>query len=269
MYFETISGTEVRTMPLPLLDLSRVLAIHDASVEYAVRIQGAASEKTEEETTNLVARSAISTLMHDLACLHQGVKTLCAGGWACACPILLRSMLEHAMSMAVIIRSDRPDLTAFQYFYAPLSEELSDPTNKSVVAEREANLARHLPQMAQADQASAKEFLVGPPPRPYWYSGIFRGPTAILKKFFDPRMLGAYEGFSIAAHGGFMGLRQFRDEPDKLDINPRTDPRSQGFSMLVSSRLLIEATHLRESFETFSDGGYETVLKMVVAIGGG
>ncbi len=66
-----------------------------------------------------------------------------------------------------------------------------------------------------------------------------------------------------------MGLRQFRDEPDKLDINPRSDPRSQGFAMITSSRLLIEATHLRETFESLKDGGYEVVMGMIVGCAGG
>jgi hypothetical protein len=255
-------------MPFPLLDLDRVLAIHHAALEYSVTTQQAASQKADAEKTNLVARAAISTLMHDISCLHQAVMALCGTGWASACPILLRSMLEHAMSMAVIIHSTRPDLTAFKYLYARPSEELSDSKNEAIKAEREANLARHLPQMTSEDQASAKEFLAGPPPRPYWYTGTFRGPTAILRQYFNPMMVGAYEALSIAAHGGFAGLRQFRDEPDKQDINPRTDPRSQGFAMISSSRMLIEATHLREAFESLRVGAYELVMAMIVACAG-
>lgn len=257
-------------MPLPLLDLDKVLAVHTAALEYTVRIQTAASKKAEGETTNLVARAAISSLMHDMACLHQAIMALCATGWACAAPVLLRSMLEGAMSIAVIVDSDRPDVTGFKYLYQKVPDEVIDPAMKpSIQKEMQSNVGRNLPQMTRDDQATAKAFLDAPPEGPYWYSGMFRGPTAIIRKLLNPEMLHIYRVLSIAAHAGFLGLRQFRDEPDKLDINSRTDPRSQGFAMISSSRTLIEATHLRETFESLKDGGYEVVMKMIVECAGG
>jgi hypothetical protein len=254
-------------MPFPLLDAPQVYAIHQASLEYTVRIQTAASKKAEGETTNLVARAAISVLMHDMACLHQAVRDVCRCGWAFASPILLRSMLESAMSIAIIIANDRPDLTGFKYLYAKVSEEGQDPKTTGLVAEEERiNIETHFSQMTPEDREAAKKFLEARPVRRFWYTGMYSGPTEIIRKHMNPELLGIYEVMSIAAHGGFIGSRLFRDDPEKLDINPRKqDFRSQGFAMISGSRVLIEATHLRERFEDFRDGGYAVVMTLIAA----
>jgi hypothetical protein len=173
-------------------------------------------------------------------------------------------MLEGAMSVAVIVNSDRPDVTGFKYLYQKIPDELIDPARKPAIEKlMQENLSRHLPQMTTDDQTAAKAFLEAPASGPYWYSGVFHGPTAIIQKYFNPPMLDLYRALSMAAHVGFLGLRQIRDEPDKLDINPRTDPRSQGFAMISSSRILIEATHLREHFKAMRSLGYEMALRMI------
>jgi len=85
-------------MSLPLLDLDKVLKVHNAALAYTVAIQQIAAANGENATTNLVTRGALSSLMHDIACLHRAVQALCGTGWACAAPVLLRTMLEGAMS---------------------------------------------------------------------------------------------------------------------------------------------------------------------------
>ncbi len=254
-------------MPLPLLDPSLVFGIHGAALKYTVRIQTAASKKVEGETTNLVARAAISVLMHDMACLHQAVRDVCRCGWSFASPILLRSLMECAMSLAIIIANDRPDLTGFKYLYAKVSEESQDPKMTGLVGEEERmNIETHLSQMTPEDQEAAKRFLEARPVRRFWYTGMYAGPTEIIRKHMNPKLLGIYEILSIAAHGGFVGTRLFRDDPGKVGINPRKqDFRSQGFAMISSSRILIEATHLRERFEDFRDEGYAVVMTMITA----
>jgi hypothetical protein len=177
-------------MPLPLLAPDQVYAIHQAALEYTVRIQSAASKKAEGETTNLVARTAISVLMHDMACLHQAVRDLCRCGWAFASPILLRSMLESAMSVAIIIANDHADLTGFKYLYAKVSEEGQDPRMTSLVAEEErTNIERHFAQMTPEDREAAKKFLAERPVRRFWYTGMYTGPTEIIKKHMNPQLL--------------------------------------------------------------------------------
>lgn len=179
-------------------------------------------------------------------------------------------MLEGAMSVAVIVNSDGPDVTAFKYFYAKVPDDDMDPATK-VAVEREiqVNVDRHLPQMTEEDQTAARAFLDSPAAGYFWYSSTFRGPTAIIRKYLNPDMLKLYRDLSTAAHLGFQGLRFFRDEPDKLDINPRTDPRSRGFAMISSSRILSEATHVREHFEGLGSGGYALVLAKIAECAGG
>jgi hypothetical protein len=257
-------------MPMALLNLDKVLKVHKAALAYTVAIQRVASANADTETTHRVTRAALSSLMHDIACLHQAILPLCATGWACAAPVLLRTMLEGAMSVAVIVNSNRPDVTAFKYFYAKVPDDDMDPAMKPAVEqETQANVGRHLPQMTDEDQTAAKTFLEAPAAGYFWYSDMFRGPTAIIRKYLHADMLKLYRDLSTAAHLGFQGLRIFRDEPDKLDINPRTDPRSQGFAMISSSRILAEATHVREHFEGLDTGGYALVVAKIAECAGG
>jgi hypothetical protein len=65
-------------MPMPLLDLDKVLKVHNAALAYTVAIQKVASANADAETAHRVTRAALSSLMHDVACLHQAILPLCA-----------------------------------------------------------------------------------------------------------------------------------------------------------------------------------------------
>lgn len=253
-------------MPFPLHDLRDIERIHVGALAYTVAVNQFLA--SENQKTRLVAQSAISVLMHDVACLHGAVRDLCLAGWAFAAPILLRSMLEGAMSVAVIANSDRPDVTAFKYFYAHVRNKKDIPAG--LVAQFEEEVKRstsmHLLQMTPEDQEVSKQFMTTEPRGYFWYSDMFKGPTAIIDRYLKPEIRVLYEMLSWGAHLSFYGSATFRDEPFQQSINPRKDPRAAGFALISSSRLLIEATHMREEFEGVDSLGYVRILKLIVDI---
>src|SRR2546426_8406574 len=140
-------------MPLPLFHPDDVIRVHDAVLEYAIRVQEAVARRTEQRTTNLVAAAALQTLAHETICLHRAIRDLCVAGWAFGAPILLRSMLEAMLSTVVIVNNNRPDVAAFKYFYAYTKEDLSDPSVDTQLAhvQTQANIDTHMAQMTPGD----------------------------------------------------------------------------------------------------------------------
>ncbi len=259
-------------MPFSVFDPRDVIAIHDAAIDYAVNVQRASFQKTEQEKSSLVATSALSALSHEMVCLHRAIKDLSLSGWAFAAPILLRSILDAMCSIAVIANSDRPDVAAFKYFYAFTKDFLHDPTRAPdsvagmeapIRAELEASIIQHMAQMTEGDQQAASNFKEQPPAGYYWYSDLFRGPTEIIKRFFGADMLHTYRYLSSATHAAFIGMRLFRDDPGLQDINPRKDPGAAGFAIIGSSRMLTESSRVIALFRGLGDLGYDAVLKVM------
>ena len=61
-----------------------------------------------------------------------------------------------------------------------------------------------------------------------------------------------YKDFSGGAHGGFLGLRLVKDNPDDVHINPRADKRSQELALIASIRLTLEIVRGCDRFEAAS-----------------
>jgi hypothetical protein len=260
-------------MPPAKFDLNKILAAHDAATVYAFRVQKCISKKAEEDPKNLVAAAALSTLAHECVCLHRAISDLARAGWAFAAPILLRSLLEAGISIAVIIESARPDVTAFKYFYSYVKDFLRDPATHPapvlefedrIRAEAEAGIKANMAQMSPEDSATAEEWLRKPSSGHFWYSDEFSGPTKILEKHFSSETLYLYRTLSSAAHAGFIGMRMFRDDPELRDINPRkNDVGAIGMAMVLSAKLLADITRVRAKFARVGDLGYDQVYEKI------
>lgn len=252
-------------MPLPLYHPEHAKQIHNAALDYAIRVQRAIDQQPDVTNSTRVAGAALMTLAHEMLCLHRATSSVCIKGWAFAAPLMLRAMLEAMCSTLVIVNNQWPDVAAFKYFYSYTKEDLSDPSvdPQLVAAETRANIDIHMTQMTAEDRESARSYLRAPRVGHFWYGGEFAGPTAILRRYAVGEVLDLYRLLSIAAHAGFLGMRMFRDNPDLLDVNPREDLRATGFALVGSSRLLSEGTRERVAFGRFQDDGYEVVMRVI------
>ena len=119
-------------------------------------------------------------------------------------------------------------------------------------------------QLSEEDQELAKDYLHRQKLGRFWYTDEFGGPTTLLKKFSDKEHQFLYRKLSAAAHFGFLGLRFFRDEPDKLSLDPRQDRRALGMTLISSSRFLVEIAQLRAIFEKLPQDGYRQAMNLIL-----
>lgn len=242
-------------------DVKIAIEVHDLALDCAVRIQSMCAKAEESVGLYLVSRSALATLFHDVICLHRACKDLSLQGWAFAAPILLRSVLDVLCSMIVIAESTRPDIAAFHYLYSWTKDDLVKSIPR-VAEQAEKDIGIDLARMLPADQDLVVKWLEEPARGNYWFSAFFTSPTRIIEKF-APRVLELYRRLSSTSHGGFLGVRLFRDEPDRWDINPRKDPSSTGKAIVYSCRMLAEATRVRAIFTGLDYNCYEGVFEAV------
>ncbi len=252
-------------MPLPLFDVQEIIAIHDEACTAAVRVQERSMQRADAGAAHRVAVSALSILAHDSICLHRAIHSLSLAGWAFAAPILLRTLLDALLSVAVITRSARPNVAAFKFLYAGARPALQDPASTpALAAEARANISVHRSQMTPEEQGEADSYLIASPAGAYWYTGDFRGPSDIIDRY-APTFGDLYRDLSSPTHAGFTGMRMFRDEPDRQNVNPRRDPRAHGFALYASSRFLTEMTQMRAAFEAVDAPEAEAVARRLAA----
>ena len=244
----------------PVFDLRKALMAHDEATEYAVRVQAASSSKQS------VARSALSVLAHESVCLHRAIEALGREGWAFAAPILMRSTLDLALSALVIVNADRPDVAAFEYFYAFTKGE-DYRSNPKAQEETAVSVRTHLEQMTSADRDAASAFLVSSKAGAFWYSDRFRGPSDVIQAYGTAELRELWRRLSSSTHGGYFGMRTFRADPFRLNINPRKDPQTGAMAVLGSTTVLVELLNIWERFIGVPSGEYQRI-KGLVALAG-
>ena len=186
-----------------------------------------------------------------MLCLHRSVWCLCDGGWAFAAPVLIRTMMDLLISaLAVAYRKNDREFMGFKYMYGFQKAGLADPrAPASARGDAQLDIANAMEQMSSDDQARAREFLrtrLGK----YWYNPEYKNPSDVLDKTRQTKQLKQlYVGLSSAAHAGFGGLREFRDNPRIIDSAPRNDRAAQNRALGLSTRLLLEFALLRAAVE--------------------
>jgi hypothetical protein len=232
--------------------LKIALVAHEMAIQYAVRVQAASS------SSQGIARSALSILAHDAVRLHRAVEVLACKGWACAGPILTRSILDLALSALVIVKADRPDVAAFECLYAFTQNE-EYQSNLKTKEETEISVREAFTQMIQADREAASKFLASSKPRKYWYSGRFKGQGEIIKAYGAAELHKLWRTLSGTTHGGYISIRMFRADPFRLDINPRRDPQTAARAVVLSTALLIALLDTWDRFVGGQGTEYQTI----------
>jgi hypothetical protein len=158
-------------------------------------------------------------------------------------------MLDMYISQMAMYRSSDVQFAAFKYLYASyrtLSRDISASADdrrrgRDVLRQRIASLPEH-------ERAAALTYL-RERDRPYWFCPEWRSPSDVLERLAIPLAF-VYRQFSAAAHGGFFGLRTFRDDPDRLDINPRTPPGYRPVGAInIATRIVFEMCAIRSEYE--------------------
>jgi hypothetical protein len=210
--------------------------LHQLATTLADDCQRISHQKFAGESREIV-RGGLFSILHDAVIVHRAIGELVVGGWSSPGAALARTMLDLTVSMVAIVQSQNPPLAAFRYFNAGHRQIARDQSFSRKTRQNLRKLIRHqISQLPSEDRPGALQFLKERD-RPYWYWEEWQNPSAVISAFASPKIQESYKRFSAAAHGGYLGMRFFRDQPYQHDINPRLPRRKQ--ASLFRFRLLV------------------------------
>lgn len=194
-----------------------------------------------------LAGGAMHSLSIDALVLHQAVGSLCATGWAAAASLQLRAQLEILGNSAVIWNAEESmGYMAFKYSHSFLVETWNDSRRSDALrANAKEQLENGISKLPPEFRERATAFAFQNPLPRYWYQPEFRGPLQVINKYGADDIDQVYRELSSPAHGGYLGLRKFRDDPDDVHARPRQDPHSGSRAMNISSMLCLDQIHFR------------------------
>ena len=218
---------------------------HEAALDFAIACNQLSKAKYDKAPDDIV-RAAIFVLHHDAVITHRAVRALVEAGWSSSGAALVRTLFDISISALAILNSSDSNLAAFKYFYSNYRETARDQSYEPEFRrEMRAVIRTRIQSLPTKDRAAALEFLKLKD-RPYWFADEWHSPSEVIVKFGLPGMDWMYKQFSAAAHGGFFGLRLFRDRGDDFDVNPRLPFGSHAELVLAAStRLLFDLCRLR------------------------
>jgi len=132
------------------------------------------------------------------------------------------------------------------YFLKAMLSEEDTELRRSNREQIEAGIAR----LPRPDQERARQFIFSDRLPAYWYApDYYHRPQEAADALLNPELASYYAQLSSGAHGGFFGLGLFRDQPDTIHPNQRSDPHSQALALMTSIRIVLEQVRVRDNFE--------------------
>lgn len=195
--------------------------------------------------------------------IHRSIRTLCVTGWTPVVPILVRTMLDIiASSYAIVAKPEDAEYMGFKYMGSYLIQAIRDAELPEPVLKFDQEQLEKLRQQLRGKDIERGERLIREyAPQIYWYRPEYESPSAILKTASTDLSF-IYRQFSGAVHGWFLGSALFDDTPDMADINPHEHPRRTRMAVVISSRILLEISYLRDRFESTNlDEAYKRIMK--------
>ncbi len=235
-----------------LVAAPELVKMHEDVVEYGVVIHTTIMAVHEQRGERALSGGALSSIRADLLGLHRSVAALCSDGWAFAATPILRTMIELMLSTAVIVEDvKQAEYRGFKYTHQFLKANL----NNAQFPEDQRRFMRSQIQdgiaaLPQDLRETAKRHVYSEKLGPYWYSPEYARPSDVVDKLCPPEVVQLYALYSGGAHGGYLGLRLLKDEPDLIHPNPRPDKRSQDMALVASVRFSLEVIRACDRFET-------------------
>ncbi len=237
--------------------------LHDAVIDYAVAVQKAAAERHEKKSDYPLSHGALFTLHWRAIVIHRAIRTLCVTGWTPVIPILVRTLLDIIASCYVIVaKHEDSEYMSFKYMGSYLIQALQEGDYPPEVLKFDREQLDELRAQAKGtDVGRVDQFVKDYKPQRYWYKPEYENAGKILKTA-STDLFSIYRVFSSAVHGGFLGSALFDDTPDMADVNPHEHPRRTRAAIVMSSRILLEISYMRDRFESAGlEEQYKTVMK--------
>lgn len=164
-------------------------------------------------------------------------------------------MMDMLVSVGIIVNDrGQSEYQGFKYTHSFLKAEyinINEKQEKKRKSAIEFQIKDGINNLPDAYKSKALDFMFKEKLYSYWFCPEFDKPSDAIKAL-SSSMYGLndlYRRFSGSTHGGFLGLRLCRDNPDDLIPKPTADRKGQNLALIGSSRVLLEMCRLRESFE--------------------
>lgn len=204
--------------------------------------------------TNL-SRGCLYKLGERAVILHRSVLSLCEDGWASVAPVILRTLMECVMHSILIVKKDS-EYMAFRYAANEYLNDLiaTSTADDSLKKHCREEIRKMLGWLNPEDRRRAEEYIEQfekrTEPKIYWYRPEYRSTNEILQLCSKPsQQQDLFRIFSMSTHSTIVGANIFKDQPDKIDINPRADRRGTIMALMGTSTLLLEVSDIRNQFE--------------------
>lgn len=240
--------------------------LHDAIINYAVRIHAAVTLKYEKTSQGPLSHTALLNLHRIAIVNHRSIRSLCEEGWTPTSPTLIRTLLDVlASSYAVVSKNEDAEYMGFRYMCSYLVKAVKDPdTAEGLRTFDNEQLNKMCAQLRGRDIKRVDDLIKNYKRPAYWYRPEFWSPGEIIKKAM-PQHLDMYQEFSGSTHGSFIGSLLLNDYPDLAHINPDEHPSGTRKAVLSSSRLLLDVSWIRGEFHGVADlAEYKYVLNTFI-----
>jgi hypothetical protein len=160
--------------------------------------------------------------------------------------------MDMNVSALALANSSEPELAGFRYLYSGFRRHSRDQNlpagSRKLMFQQIRERLAILPARLRADAIR----VVKDKDRPYWFAPEWQNPSALIRQHGGAELEWTYMQMSGAAHGTFLGLRLYREDPDQIDINPEPKGPRGLLLDLSSCRSLLEILTIRDSVEVLS-----------------
>lgn len=222
-------------------------AFHNETTTLSARLNDAAGAKYRG-APNDIRHDAMFALVLDATRVHRSIGELADRGWSSSAGPLLRTLVDMLVSGLALTHSASPSLAAFRYLYSSF-RKLNRLGGFSQEARKDMRLQlrqRYDALGPQDREEAIQEFKTRD--RAYWFAPEWASPSAVIDAFV-PNLKEVYFGLSGSAHGGFFGMRMYREDPDAHSIQPEPLGWQARRVELESSRFLLWLLAVRNSAE--------------------
>lgn len=229
--------------------LKSVRNFHDKVINFSSFTQTATNEKHANSTSNQLSRGVFFKLHAYAIVLHRAIISLCDDGWSQVTPLLLRVMFDVFANLLVIEEKDS-EYRAFKYFYffqMKVKNDQTIPKEEKLRFRKE--IEEGLDKLDASTRKRGEQFINQNKFGSYWFNPEYKSPSDVLKKLSTSEVSWIYKTYSGASHGGHVGSSIYLDEPDKIDINERSNPKKANLAVMHSCRCLLDICGLRNQFE--------------------
>lgn len=150
----------------------RLMQLHGAAIKYSIGVNATIAEQLKGRHPFPCAAGALYRLGAEMVAFHQVVRVLYATGWASYSAPILRTMLDLALSTAIIIECpDEAELRGFRYTGFFLKAMLlRDDSDESFRKHLRSQVETGIKRLSDGDQPRARRFIFKDRLPAYWYA---------------------------------------------------------------------------------------------------